>query len=109
MIVEGRLCVDETGAYVRSSIRTRSSRTFDGWVMCRPFGVHILQLFECFNRLLDCASEGGAVLVVKELMYMAGKCLSLDISYGLLVCCSFCVQCTIYGTHTVLRAQATPV
>jgi hypothetical protein len=43
----------------------------------RPFRVHVLQFLERFDRLLDGAGEGSAVLVVEELVDMARDCFPL--------------------------------
>ena len=45
----------------------------NGRVVSRPFGVHLLQLFEGIDSFGNGATKGGTILVVVELMYMASE------------------------------------
>lgn len=72
----------KTGTNIGSTERTRRSRTLDGRVVRRPFRVHFLQFLKGFDSLLDGAGECGTVLVVEELVDMAGNCLALVVGWG---------------------------
>ena len=78
--------MDETGTDIWLARQTRRSGTSDRGIVRRPLGVHVLQFLECFDRLLDRTGKGGAVLVVKELVNMAGNSLALVLGCAMSAC-----------------------
>ena len=45
----------------------------NGRIVSGPFGIHFLQLFEGINGFGNGATKCGTILVIVELVYMAGE------------------------------------
>lgn len=99
VVVEARLCMDETRSRVCMNARRRDG-SLNGGIMCRPFRVHVLQLLQCVDGLRDGTTECSTILVILKLMYMASDGASFVV--GCRVCQRFACICRKVqaGTHS---------